>query len=570
MTQPLLIRADAGPAIGAGHVMRCLALARHWLQAGERVVFAQTEIDAPLAERLRQEGAELIPISAAAGSDEDALETLAHAKTMGCSWIVADGYALDADWQQHIKAAGFRLLLLDDYRHARHYHADVILNQNAGASAELYANRDTHTQLLLGSKYTLLRSEFTEGRYALREIAVKATKILVTLGGSDPANITGTVVAALAQLQGIEAVIVVGGSNPRLESIRTAVGVHGDAMRIVVNAPNMAELMAWADVAVSAAGSTAWELACMGLPAALIVVAENQAGIAAGLAREGVSLNLGPHTALDAERIAANLRDWLPDQARRQAMSVGGRRLVDGQGAKRVLAVLNPQLKITIVSDAGSWSGGFIGELKTDLEKSGHTVRWVHDPKEIEDGDVALFLSLGRIVSRALLKRHAHNLVVHESALPQGRGWSPLTWQILEGKNEIPISLIEAGESVDSGVIYAQGCLLFEGHELVDELRAAQARATMELCRDFIHRYPYVSSEGRPQSGTSSHYPRRQPDDSRLDPDKSIRDQLNLLRVADPDRYPAFFELAGRRYEVRLRATNQPTITRAPDALLTP
>ena len=552
MTQPLLIRADAGPANGAGHMMRCLALARHWLQAGERVVFAQTEIDAPLAERLRQEGAELIPISAAAGSDEDALETLAHAKTMGCSWIVADGYAFDADWQQHIKVAGFCLLLLDDYGHARHYHADVILNQNAGASSELYANRDTHTRLLLGSKYALLRREFTEGRDTPREIAVNATKILVTLGGSDPANITGTVVAALAQLQGIESVIVVGSGNPRLESIRSAVGAHGEAMRIVVNAQNMAELLTWADVAVSAAGSTAWELACMGLPAALIVVAENQAGIAAALAREGVSLNLGPHAALDAERIASTLRDWLPDRARRKAMSVGGRRLVDGQGAKRVRAVLNPKLKITIVSDAGSWSGGFIGELKTDLENSGHAVRWLHDPKEIEDGDVALFLSLGRIVSPALLKRHAHNLVVHASALPHGRGWSPLTWQILEGRNEIPVSLLEAADGVDSGDVYAQQMLRFQGCELLPEMHRAVAAATLELCGDFIARYPFVVGEARTQAGEATYYPRRRPGDSRLDPDKTLREQFNLLRVCDQECYPAFIEIAGRSYEVRI------------------
>jgi UDP-2,4-diacetamido-2,4,6-trideoxy-beta-L-altropyranose hydrolase len=552
MIQALLVRADAGPAIGVGHVMRCLALARHWLQAGGQVVFAQNEIGAPLAERLRHEGAELLPIAAVAGSQEDARETVVHAKALGCSWIVADGYAFDAPWQQQIKAAGFRLLLLDDYRHARHYHADVVLNQNASASAELYANRDTDTRLLLGSKYALLRREFTEGHDAPREIAAKATKILVTLGGSDPFDITGTVVAALAQLRGIESVIVVGGGNPRLESIRTAVGAHGEAMRIVVNAPNMAELMAWADVAVSAAGSTAWELACMGLPAALIVVAENQAGIAAALAREGVSLNLGPHTALDAERIVANLRDWLPDQARRKAMSVGGRRLVDGQGAKRVLAVLNPQLKITIVSDADSWSGGFIGELKTDLEKSGHTVRWLHDPKEIEDGDVALFLSLGRIVSPALLKRHAHNLVVHASALPHGRGWSPLTWQILEGRNEIPVSLLEAADGVDSGDVYAQRTLRFQGYELLPEMHRAVASATMELCGDFIARYPFVVGEARTQEGEATYYPRRRPGDSRLDPDKTLREQFNLLRVCDQDRYPALVEIAGRSYQVRI------------------
>lgn len=555
MMLPLLVRADAGPAIGAGHVMRCLALARPWLQAGGRVVLATTETDAALADRLRREGIGVLSISASAGSDEDARQTVTHAKVLGCSWIVADGYAFDAAWQHEIKNAGHRLLLLDDYGHARHYHADVVLNQNAAASAELYASRDAHTRLLLGSKFALLRREFTEGHDAPREIAQAATKVLVTLGGSDPANVTGTVVAALAQLEGIEAVIVVGSGNPRVDSIRVAIEAHGGAMRLVVNAPNMAELMAWADVAISAAGSTAWELACMGLPAALIVVAENQTGIAAALAREGVSLNLGAHTTLDRERIVATLRGWLPDQARRQAMSLAGRRRVDGQGAKRVLAALSPQLKITIVSDADSWSREFIGALKSDLENAGHAVRWLHEPKAIEDGDVALFLSLGRIVPPALLKRHAHNLVVHASALPHGRGWSPLTWQILEGRNEIPVSLLEAADGVDSGDVYAQRTLCFQGHELLPEMHRAVAAATMELCGDFIARYPFVVGEARTQVGEATYYPRRRPGDSRLDPDKTLREQFNLLRVCDQERYPAFMEIAGRSYEVRITPT---------------
>lgn len=552
MMPPLLIRADAGPALGAGHVMRCLALARQYRQAGGRVAFAQTEVGEPLAGRLRGEGAELLVISAVAGSGEDARETVARAEALGCTWIVADGYAFDAAWQQRIKAAGFRLLLLDDYGHARHYHADIVLNQNAAATAELYASRDASTRLLLGSKFALLRGEFTEGREAPRAIAARAKKILVTLGGSDPANVTATVVAALAQLAEIEAVIVVGGSNPRAAEIRAAVEAHGGGLRLVVDAPNMAELMAWADVAISAAGSTAWELACMGVPAALIVVAENQTRIAAALAREGISLDLGRHIGLDADRIAATLRVWLPDQARRQAMSLGGRRLVDGLGAQRVLAALHPQLKITIVSDADSWSGGFIGDLRTELECAGHAVRLIHDPKQIEDGDVALFLSLGRIVPPALLRRHAHNLVVHASALPHGRGWSPLTWQVLEGRNEIPVSLLEAADGVDSGEVYAQRTLRFHGHELLPEMHRAVADATRELCGDFIARYPFVLGEARAQSGEATYYPRRRPGDSRLDPDKTLREQFNLLRVSDAERYPAFMEIAGRSYEVRL------------------
>jgi methionyl-tRNA formyltransferase len=179
----------------------------------------------------------------------------------------------------------------------------------------------------------------------------------------------------------------------------------------------------------------------------------------------------------------------------------------------------------------------------------------LHDPAALPEVDIAFLLSLSRIVPAEILRRNAHNLVVHESALPEGRGWSPLTWQVLEGREEIPVSLIEAGERVDSGDIYAQKPIRLTGNELVSELREQQAAATLALCRAFVGRYPFVCDEARPQAGAPSYYPRRRPADSRLDPDKTLREQFNLLRVADPERYPAFFELAGRRYEVRLTAS---------------
>jgi len=364
--------------------------------------------------------------------------------------------------------------------------------------------------------------------------------------------VTAKVIAALRELSKIETVIVVGGSNPHIESLRALTESADERMRLVVDATNMPELMRWADVAVTAAGSTSWELAATGLPALQLVIADNQIPIAAALHRAGVTISLGDCRTVTPGDIAAALRTLLPDRARREEMSARGRRLVDGRGVSRVAAALGARLRLTLVSDAESWINEFLPALKTDFEAKGHSVRWVHTPAEDTTGDVAFLLSLSRIVSPAVLRRNAHNLVVHESALPQGRGWSPLTWQILEGRNEVPISLIEAAEQVDAGEIYAQRIMHFTGSELVGELRTAQAKATSELCQEFVARYPFVCAEGRSQVGAPSYYPRRGPADSRLDPDKSMREQFNLLRVADPERYPAFFEIKGRRYNVRL------------------
>jgi methionyl-tRNA formyltransferase len=141
-------------------------------------------------------------------------------------------------------------------------------------------------------------------------------------------------------------------------------------------------------------------------------------------------------------------------------------------------------------------------------------------------------------------------LVVHESDLPKGRGWSPLTWQILDGADHIPVTLIEAADDVDSGPVYAQCWISFEGHELIDELRAAQSEATHALCRAFVDEYPHSLAQGRMQTGTATYFPRRRPADSELDPDRTLSAQFDLLRVADNLRYPAFFEWNGRRYQM--------------------
>ncbi|NEO12173.1 MULTISPECIES: formyltransferase family protein [unclassified Moorena] len=209
-------------------------------------------------------------------------------------------------------------------------------------------------------------------------------------------------------------------------------------------------------------------------------------------------------------------------------------------------------LTITILSDSNSWINNYIPYLVKKLKEKQHVVKWIYQAKEIPQGDLVFCLGCGQILSSEVLKRNSKNLIVHESALPQGKGWSPLTWQILEGNNEIPITLFEAEESVDSGKIYLQSLLKFQGNELVDELRKTQAEKSIEMCLKFVQRYPEIIEIGKEQSGDSTYYPRRKPKDSRLDPERTIKEQFNLLRVVDNERYPAFFELNGEVYILKI------------------
>jgi methionyl-tRNA formyltransferase len=209
--------------------------------------------------------------------------------------------------------------------------------------------------------------------------------------------------------------------------------------------------------------------------------------------------------------------------------------------------------KLTILSDATSWLNAWLPAWCRYLQGKQHQINWIHHVQELTTpGDFLFLLSCSQVLPAAQLALHRHNLVVHESDLPKGRGWSPLTWQVLEGKNQIPVTLFEAAESVDSGAIYGQTAITLSGTELVDELRQKQAEATFRLCQEFIQAYPAVT--GKPQTGKPSYYARRRPADSQLDPHKTLAEQFDLLRVVDNDRYPAYFDYRGQRYQLHIHA----------------
>jgi methionyl-tRNA formyltransferase len=140
--------------------------------------------------------------------------------------------------------------------------------------------------------------------------------------------------------------------------------------------------------------------------------------------------------------------------------------------------------------------------------------------------------------------------VAHESDLPQGRGFSPLSWQVLAGASEIPMCLIEMVEDVDAGPIVGRAVMKFAGHELIDELRKVQGETTLALCRAYLDSSKLP--QGKAQAGNASVFPRRRPADSELDPRQSLEAQFALLRIVDNQKYPAFFDLNGHRYRLAI------------------
>lgn len=338
----LLIRADASVAIGTGHVMRCLALAQAWQDRGGKAVVASGALLPAVRDRLLAENIEVVLTETKAGSSEDASWVADLAQQYDATWVVVDGYHFGAKYQRRLKRAKLRLLFLDDNGHAAKYFADFVLNQNVHAQESLYKNREAYTQLLLGPRYALVRREFRLWRDWKRQIPNAGGKILVSMGGSDAGNVTALVIPALnsISLKGLEVKIVAGGSNPHLESLERAIRTSGENFCMLTNVETMPELMAWADVILAAAGTICWEICAMGLPALLVVTADNQKTVARRLAALNAAWSLDSGTDKIAAECAPLLQRMLESQSIREELSAKARELVDMGGAARVVASL--------------------------------------------------------------------------------------------------------------------------------------------------------------------------------------------------------------------------------------
>jgi methionyl-tRNA formyltransferase len=209
-------------------------------------------------------------------------------------------------------------------------------------------------------------------------------------------------------------------------------------------------------------------------------------------------------------------------------------------------------MKITFLSDEGSWKNEAIGLLVKKLRKNRHKVTAIHRAEAVPRGDILFILGFFKIVPAQVLVRNRTNIVVHESALPKGRGWSPVHWLVIEGARSVSLTLFEAVEKVDAGRVYLRGRVALDGDELIPDLREKVGREMMRLCLEFARRYPGILKKGIPQKGKPTYYRRRTALDSRLNPNKSIARQFNLLRVVDNDHYPAFFTHKGSTYILKI------------------
>jgi UDP-2,4-diacetamido-2,4,6-trideoxy-beta-L-altropyranose hydrolase len=334
----IAIRADISPSIGVGHVARCVALAEAWIDLGGGAILIASGARTALAGL-----AGTIPLCwlGADAASDDGARFLAAAREAGATVAVIDSYGHSKAWETGIRRAGLTVLAVDDLA-SRDHDCDFILDTSVAADeGHRYRERVPHSAVrLLGSSYVLLRRAFRQNRFRPRSPG-PVKRLMVSFGGADLQNRASAALDAIASVGMTDLTIdvVVSSAGPHLATLRQRVAAC-PCIRLHVDTPEIAELMAAADLAIGAAGMSAWERCRAGLPTLMIEVAANQRGVAERLRASGVArmvLGEGPTFVANlAQALSAALADgnWRSDASRR-AME-----LVDGKGAHRVASQL--------------------------------------------------------------------------------------------------------------------------------------------------------------------------------------------------------------------------------------
>lgn len=335
-----LFRADATPAMGTGHMMRCLALAEGLHDLGHACHFLYREATPSIERRLAAEGVATTRIEAQT-VDLRAEATLWCAREMRADCLVVDGYQFDEDWRLAARAFERPILAFQDRIDASPLHADLVLNPAADPADASARHAAPEAIWLMGTEHVLLRREM---RSAIAKVPLpleERKSLLVTFGGSDPAGLTLPVLERIAQetpLPFIE--VVIGGSVSRGPELAEKVSALGSFIRVHLDPREMGEIMRRSGLALSAAGSTMGELAALGVPAILAVVAENQEDSASLAASVGWCRSRDARLPGAAKALAEEALDLWQDLPMRREMAGRTIGLVDACGVARVCEAL--------------------------------------------------------------------------------------------------------------------------------------------------------------------------------------------------------------------------------------
>lgn len=314
----IVIRADASPQIGSGHVARMESLAAALRARGAAICFAAAAMPEKLAARLGAagHGFAMLPEVEAAVPSSDA--------------VIVDHYALGAEWEHRARAQSPLVIAIDDL--ARAHDCDILLDQNLGATELAYRPQvPSGAALLIGPRYALLRDEFRAFVASPARERAEVRRIMVSMGGYDEANATAHVLRGLSLLRnGVAVDVLLPHSAPHAEAVASLCANHGFAY--APSESTVSSLMESADLAVGAAGGTAWERCLLGLPTLAITVAKNQRPGAVALAKAGAARWLGELAEITPGQLMSEVCAVASDPSLLQAMSRAARAVMQVDG----------------------------------------------------------------------------------------------------------------------------------------------------------------------------------------------------------------------------------------------
>jgi UDP-2,4-diacetamido-2,4,6-trideoxy-beta-L-altropyranose hydrolase len=365
--QQIAFRVDASLQIGAGHVMRCLTLANALRDQGATCRFVCRSQEGDLIDLLHKHEYEVLalatPTNNATRQDDtssytdwlmtpwqaDAKQTQAALLAVGTQdWLVVDHYALDARWEEAISESYEHLLVIDDLANRQHQ-ADLLLDQTFERNSTAYRTLVNPTcELCCGIEYVLLRPEFDAWRERSLEHRdrAKLKRVLISLGGVDKINLSREIIKALLDDRlpsDLEICLVLGASSPWARDMQYLCETM-PSVELKVAVDNMAELLSNCDIAIGAAGSSAWERCCLGVPTLMLVMAENQREIARRLSAVGAAHELTPGSSLREEVVRA-MHGIYENPTKLVNMSRQAAAMVPGSGVRKIVqAMMGMQL----------------------------------------------------------------------------------------------------------------------------------------------------------------------------------------------------------------------------------
>ncbi len=476
----IAFRVEGGAGVGAGHVRRCMTLARELRDRGAGILFVSRSRDDSMVQDIRESGFDVIELSAVAGSTRsgpgtsqiaDAADTNRALAGLGVDCLVVDSYALGASWEDIVRPNVLRLVAIDDLADRAHC-VDVLIDPTVDRADRYEGLVEPGTTLLLGPSYALVERSFR--RSAPDADSRELRQLLVSFGSLDGdahgLRAVEAIRATLGKDVGID--LVLGRHSPHLAAARQVAAADG-RLALHVDTDDMPALMAQADLSIGAGGTTSWERACMGVPALVAAVADNQRLVVDELARLGVALSVPSDARFDEEAGAA-LRLLWRSPGILGAMAAAGRRLVDGKGARRIAdLILPPSLSVRPASSEDralifSWRNDpkvRAASLSTDEIPWEAHCRWfesalAHEETSILVGEIEA-VPIGVVRFDPLVS--GYRVSVYLAADAHGRGYGAWLlraaelWMIASGRRGAVSAEIMAGNHASVAAFEAAG-----------------------------------------------------------------------------------------------------------------